>query len=282
MMQDGKALQAGTSHYLGTNFAQASGIKYQNREGGESLAHTTSWGVSTRMVGGVIMTHGDDDGLRLPPRIAPQQVVILPMLRDKPEDQALVDYCETLRATLAGQSVLGEPLRVLLDTRPGKAAQKRWDYVRKGAPVIVEVGGRDMDNGVVSMLRRDRLWDAETGKPAFENPTREAAGEAIPAILADMQAALLAQAAERRDANITRGVTDFAEVEKHFSGSRYPGWVEVQWSKPTGAALEKVVERLKDHKLTIRNVPMDAAPVDGACIFTGEPAVERVLLAKAY
>jgi prolyl-tRNA synthetase len=97
-----------------------------------------------------------------------------------------------------------------------------------------------------------------------------------------MQAALLAQAAERRDANITRGVTDFAEVEKHFSGSRYPGWVEVQWSKPTGAALEKVVERLKDHKLTIRNVPMDAAPVDGACIFTGEPAVERVLLAKAY
>jgi prolyl-tRNA synthetase len=178
--------------------------------------------------------------------------------------------------------VLGEPLRVLLDTRPGKAAQKRWDYVRKGAPVIVEVGGRDMDNGVVSMLRRDRLWDAETGKPAFENPTREAAGEAIPAILTDMQAALLARAAERRDANITRGVTDFAEVEKHFSASRYPGWVEVQWSKPTGAALEQVVERLKDHKLTIRNVPIGAEAVDGACIFTGEPAVERVLLAKAY
>ena len=147
-------MQAGTSHYLGTNFAQASGIKYQNREGGESP--TTSWGVSTRMVGGVIMTHGDDDGLRLPPRIAPQQVVILPMLRDKPEDQALIDYCETLRATLAGQSVLGEPLRVLLDTRPGKAAQKRWDYVRKGAPVIVEVGGRDMDNGVVSMCAATR------------------------------------------------------------------------------------------------------------------------------
>ena len=198
MMQDGKALQAGTSHYLGTNFAQASGIKYQNREGGESLAHTTSWGVSTRMVGGVIMTHGDDDGLRLPPKIAPQQVVILPMLRDKPEDEALIDYCEALRATLASQTVLGEPLRVLLDTRPGKAAQKRWDYVRKGAPVIVEVGGRDMDNGVVSILRRDRLWDAETGKPAFQNPTREVAGQTIPDFLADMQNALLTQAAERR------------------------------------------------------------------------------------
>ncbi|PZT92195.1 MAG: proline--tRNA ligase [Citromicrobium sp.] len=282
MMQDGKALQAGTSHYLGTNFAQASGIKYQDRDGGESLAHTTSWGVSTRMVGGVIMTHGDDDGLRLPPRIAPQQVVILPMLRDKPEDQALIDYCETLRATLAAQQVLGEPVRVLLDTRPGKAAQKRWDYVRKGAPVIVEVGSRDMDNGVVSLLRRDRLWDEETGKPAFETPTRETAAQTIPDVLADMQNALLAEAQERRDANITRGVTDFAEVEKHFDGARYPGWVEVQWSKPSGEALEKIVERLKEHKLTIRNVPMDAAPIDGTCIFTGNPAVERVLLAKAY
>ncbi len=90
MMQDGKALQAGTSHYLGTNFAQASGIKYQNREGGESLAHTTSRAVSTRMVGGVIMTHGDDDGLRLLPKISPSQVVILPLLRDQPADQELI------------------------------------------------------------------------------------------------------------------------------------------------------------------------------------------------
>ncbi|GMM94360.1 proline--tRNA ligase [Qipengyuania sp. MTN3-11] len=282
MMQDGKALQAGTSHYLGTNFAEASGIRYQDREGQQALAHTTSWGLSTRMVGGVIMTHGDDDGLRVPPRVAPWQVVILPMLRDKPEDEALIDYCETLRATLAGQSALGEPLRVQLDTRPGKAAAKRWDWVRKGAPVIIEVGGRDMENGVVSLLRRDRLWDTATGKPAFETPLREVAGQTVPDILADMQAALLAQARERRDANITRGLADFAEVERHFAASRYPGWVEVQWSKPTGAALDDVVERLKAHRLTIRNVPMDAAPVDGSCIFTGEPATERVLLAKAY
>ncbi len=282
MMQDGKALQAGTSHYLGTNFAHASGIKYQNRDGGESLCHTTSWGVSTRMVGGVIMTHGDDDGLRLPPAIAPQQVVILPMRRDKPEDEALIAYCEGLRATLAGQMALGEKLRVLLDTRPGKAAAKRWDWVRKGAPVIIEVGGRDMENGVVSLLRRDRLWDEATGKPAFQTPTKEIAGQTVADILADMQAALLTQAAERREANVTRGVTSFEAVEAHFTGSRYPGWVEVQWAKPTGDALEKVVERLKAHKLTIRNVPMDAAPVDASCVFTGEPAVERILIGKAY
>ncbi|MEZ5682441.1 MAG: proline--tRNA ligase [Erythrobacter sp.] len=283
MMQDGKALQAGTSHYLGTNFAQASGIQYQDREGSQTYAHTTSWGVSTRMVGGVIMTHGDDDGLRLPPRIAPQQVIILPMLREDDGDAKLIEYCEGLRATLASQHVLGEPLRVLLDTRPGKAAQKRWDWVRKGAPVIVEVGGRDMENGVVSMLRRDRLWNEENGKPAFQTPTREVAGQTIPDVLADIQAALLTQATERREANMTRGVTDFAEVEAHFGGTaKYPGWVEVQWSKPTGAALDKIVEQLKAHKLTMRNVPIGSAPADGACIFTGEKAVERVLLAKAY
>lgn len=282
MMQDGKALQAGTSHYLGTNFAHASGIKYQNREGAESLCHTTSWGFSTRMVGGVIMTHGDDDGLRLPPKIAPQQVIILPMLRDKPEDQPLIDYCEELRATLAAQTALGERVRVFLDTRPGKAAAKRWDWVRKGAPVIIEVGGRDMENGVVSLLRRDALWDAETGKPAFQTPTREEAGQAIPALLAEMQDAIFAEAKERRDANITRGITDFAAVESFFAASRYPGWVEVQWSKPTGEELAKVVEQLKGHKLTIRNVPQDAPAVDGVCIFTGEPAVERILLARSY
>ena len=283
MMQDGKALQAGTSHYLGTNFAEASGIRYQDKEGAQTLAHTTSWGVSTRMVGGVIMTHGDDDGLRVPPRIAPWQVVILPMLREDEGDAALIDYCEGLRAALAGQFALGEPVRVLLDTRPGKAAQKRWDWVRKGAPVIVEVGGRDMENGVVSLLRRDTLWDAATGKPAFETPTREMAGQTIPGILGDMQAALFTEAQERREANITRGVTDFAEVEQHFAaGEKFPGWVEVQWSKPTGAELDKVVERLKALKLTIRNVPLGSPTVDGACIFTGAPATERILLAKAY
>jgi prolyl-tRNA synthetase len=283
MMQDGKALQAGTSHYLGTNFAEASGIRYQDREGAQTLAHTTSWGVSTRMVGGVIMTHGDDDGLRVPPKVAPWQVVILPMLREDDGDAALIEYCEGLRAALAGQQALGEPVRVLLDTKPGKAAQKRWDWVRKGAPVIVEVGGRDKDNGVVSLLRRDALWDEGSGKLAFQTPTREIAGQAIPGILADMQAALFTEAQERREANIVRGVGEFAEVEKHFADNvKFPGWVEVQWSKPTGAELDKVVERLKALKLTIRNVPIGSAPADGECIFTGNAATERVLLAKAY
>ena len=285
MMQDGKALQAGTSHYLGTNFSEAAGIQYQNRDGQQSHCHTTSWGVSTRMIGGIIMTHGDDDGLRVPPAIAPQQVVILPMLRGKDEeaDAKLTAYCEELRAQVARQSALGERVRVLLDTRPGKAAAKRWDYVRKGAPIVIEVGSRDMEGGVVSLIRRDQLWNHENGKVNFATPSREEAAAAIGAMLEDIQKSLFDEAAARRDANITRDVGSLAEVADFYSGEeKYPGWIEVQWSKPTGEALEKVVETLKEHKLTIRNVPIGAAAANGACIFTGEPAAERILLARAY
>ncbi|GAA0278933.1 proline--tRNA ligase [Alteraurantiacibacter aestuarii] len=283
MMQDGKALQAGTSHYLGTNFAHAAGIQYQDREGTQQFCHTTSWGVSTRLVGGVIMTHGDDDGLRVPPRIAPQQVVILPMLREKPEDEELLAYCEQVRAAVAQLSTLGEPIRVLLDKRPGKAAAKRWDWVRKGAPVIIEVGPRDMADGKVAMLRRDRLWDAASGKPAFQFITQDEFAAQISAVLEEIQHGMFNEARDRRDANITRGVTSMDAVADHFAeANTYPGWVEVQWSKPTGAALDAVVEQLKALKLTIRNVPRDAAPADGPCIFTGAPAVERILVARAY
>src|SRR3569623_1941847 len=215
-MQDGKALQAGTSHFLCTNFAQAKNIRFQNTNGEFELANTTSWGVSTRMIGGVIMVHGDDDGLRVPPRIAPWQIVIVPMLRDKPEDEATIDYCKALQAELAALSARG-------------------DFVAGAA-----------------------------------------------AMLSEIQAALHAEAGERLRANIAKA-SDFAAVEKHFAeGAKNPGWLEVQWSKPTGAALEDVVKRLKALKLTVRNVLMDAAPAAGACVFTGEPAVERVLIARAY
>ncbi|WP_428027799.1 proline--tRNA ligase [Altererythrobacter sp.] len=283
MMQDGKALQAGTSHYLGTNFAHAAGIKYQDREGKEQLCHTTSWGTSTRMIGGVIMTHGDDDGLRVPPRIAPHQVVILPMLRDKPEDGEVLAYCEELYRQLAAQTSMGEPLRVLLDKKPGQAAAKRWGWVRKGAPVILEVGPRDMAEGKVAMIRRDRLWNMDNGKANFAFTPRDEAVAGIGELLADIQQSLFDEARARRDANIKRGVTSMDEVAAFYGEDvKNPGWIEVQWSRPTGEALEKVVDALKEHKLTIRNVPRDSEPAEGTCIFTGAPAVERILIAKAY
>ncbi|WP_404334245.1 proline--tRNA ligase [Sphingomonas sp. MMS12-HWE2-04] len=280
MMQDGKALQAGTSHFLGTTFSQAQNIRFQNAAGELELAQTTSWGVSTRMIGGVIMVHGDDDGLRVPPRIAPWQIVIVPMLRDQPEDAAIVDYCKALQADLARLSALGEPVRALLDLKPAKAATKRWGWVKKGAPIVIEVGGRDVAGGNVSVIRRDRLYREDGKLDSAVVARADFAGEAA-AMLEDIQASLHSQARERLEANITRGVTDFADLETAFAGDK-PGWVEVEWSKPTGADLDKVVERLKALKLTFRNVPSDAAPAEGACIFTGQPAVERILVARAY
>ena len=282
MMQDGKALQAGTSHYLGTGFAEAANIRYQDKEGGQQLCHTTSWGVSTRLIGGVIMTHGDDDGLRVPPRIAPHQIVILPILRDDEGDEALLTYCEDLRAALASQWALGEPVRVLLDKRAGKATAKRWGWVKKGVPLILEIGGRDAAGGQVSAVRRDRLY-REDGKVNFIGQSREDFLAAAAGELEDIQRSLHAEATARRDEQIHRGVTDIAGLEAFFSADkRYPGWCEVLWSRPTGEALEAVVTKLKALKLTIRNTPMNGEPVSGTCLFTGEPAVERIYVARAY
>jgi prolyl-tRNA synthetase len=282
MMQDGKALQAGTSHYLGTTFAQAAGIRYQDKEGQQALAHTTSWGVSTRLIGGVIMTHGDDDGLRTPPQVAPQQIVILPMLRDDDGDEALLAYCEELRRALVTQSVFDEKVRVLLDKRPGKATQKRWAWVKKGVPLILEIGGRDAANGQVSALRRDRLW-REDGKVNFVGQAREEFIAAATGELEAIQSALHAEARDRRDAQIERGVTDLAGLSAYFAeDKKFPGWVEMVWAKPTGDALDKVVEQLKALKLTIRNTPLGSPVPTGTCPFTGEPAVETILIARSY
>ena len=281
MMQDGKALQAGTSHFLGTNFATAQNIRFQNAEGQLELANTTSWGVSTRMIGGVIMVHGDDDGLRCPPRIAPWQVVIVPMLRDTPEDAALIEYCRELQRTIASGHAVGEPIRVLLDLKPAKAATKRWGWVKKGAPVIIEVGPRDMASGNFAYIRRDELYRDDGKLNSIVTP-RETA-EMIGALLTNIQLGYFSEAQARLKANISRDITDAAGLKAFFADAKAaPGWVELAWSKPTGAALASVVERLKALKLTIRNAPAGAAPVEGACFFTGEPAVERILVARAY
>jgi prolyl-tRNA synthetase len=282
MMQDGKALQSGTSHFLGTHFAEAQNIRFQNAEGVFEFANTISWGMSTRMIGGLIMTHGDDDGLRVPPQVAPWQIVIVPMLRDGPEDAELVEYCQGLRDALTAQHAFGEPLRVLLDLKATKAATKRWGWVKKGAPIVIEVGGRDMAGSNVSVIRRDRLY-REDGKLDSAIVARdEFAGNAA-ATLEEIQAGLYAEAKARLDSNIAHDITEWSQIEAYFADSvEKPGWVLAQWSKPTGSELDKVEARLKALKLTLRNAPRDADPADGACIFTGAPAVERVLIARAY
>jgi prolyl-tRNA synthetase len=281
MMQDGKALQAGTSHFLGTTFSQAQNIRFQNSEGQQELAQTTSWGVSTRLIGGVIMTHGDDDGLRVPPRIAPHQIVIVPMLRDAPEDEAVLGYCAELALSLEALDVFREPVRVLLDRKPAKAANKRWGWVKKGAPIIIEVGGRDVAGGNVSVLRRDRLYK-DDGKLNSAILAKADFVAAVADMLTDIQTSLHMQARGRLEASIERNISDKDALAAFFTANSKAGWVEVQWSKPTGAALDKVVEWLKGYKLTLRNVPLDAASVDATCIFTGDVAVERVLVGRSY
>jgi prolyl-tRNA synthetase len=280
MMQDGKALQAGTSHYLGTGFAEAAGIRYQDKEGGIQHAHTTSWGVSTRLIGGVIMTHGDDDGLRCPPQIAPHQIVIVPMLRDDEGDAAVIDYGRTLAKELGARTAFGEPVRVLFDTKAVKAQTKRWNWVKKGAPIIVEIGPRDVADGKAAVIRRDRLYQ-ENGKLATAFTPRSDFVAQAAGLLAEIQAALHAEAKARLDGAIARDVTDLA---KHFKGSedKVVGWAEVQWARPSGAVLDGIVARLKELKLTMRNTPLDAAPADGVCFFTGEKAVERILIGRTY
>jgi prolyl-tRNA synthetase len=231
------------------------------------------------MIGGVIMTHGDDDGLRCPPRIAPHQIVIVPMLRDNEEDAAILDYCRGIEAELKALDAFREPVRALLDAGANKAQTKRWGWVKKGAPVILEIGPRDVAGGNVAVIRRDRLYK-DDGKlsTAFVAKGDFIAGAV--AMLEDIQTGLHAEAKARLDDNIRRDVTDLAA---HYSGDdRFAGWVEVQWSRPTGAVLDGIVEQLKALKLTMRNTPLDAAPADGACFFTGEPAVERVLIGRTY
>ncbi len=281
MMQDGKALQAGTSHYLGTSFAEAAGIRYQDRDGNHALAHTTSWGTSTRMIGGVIMTHGDDDGLRVPPAIAPYQIVIVPMLRDDDGDAAILAYGQEIAAGLASQVALGEPVRVLFDKRPGKAQGKRWEWLKKGAPLVVEIGPRDMAEGKVAVIRRDRLY-REDGKLNTDFRDRTDFVNWVGPALESIQHDLFAEARGRLQANIRRDLHDWTAIEAYFTNSVVPGWVEISWSRPSGDALAHVIEKVKALKLTMRNVPLNAEPATGACPLTGEPAVERILIGRAY
>src|SRR6476659_5328730 len=167
MMQDRKALQAGTSHFLGQNFAKAQNIKYQDVNGQEVLAWTTSWGVSTRLIGGLVMTHSDDDGLALPPKLAPAHVVILPIYRNDEEKAEVMPYCATLERELTTHLYAGEPVRVKMDNRDIRGGEKKWQWVKRGVPIRVEIGPRDIAGGKVFYGRRDSPGKFEAPREIF-------------------------------------------------------------------------------------------------------------------
>ncbi len=268
MMQDRKALQAGTSHFLGQNFARASGIKFQDQNEQEQLAWTTSWGVSTRLIGALIMSHGDDDGLRVPPRLAPTHAVVLPIYRDDEGRSKVLAFVDQLRAAIAEQRYAGAPIRVEVDDRDLRGGEKNWSWIKKGVPVRIEVGPRDVDGGSVMYARRDQGLRDKHSLPLAEMARQ------LPAILGDIQAALYDQAKAYRDAS-TQNIDSWQDFTDYFAGDG--GFAMAHWS---GAA--EVEDKAKDLKVTIRCIPLDAPEDPGRCVLTGAPSPRRVLFAKAY
>jgi prolyl-tRNA synthetase len=266
MMQDGKALQSGTSHFLGQNFSKASEIKFQTQAGTEEYAWTTSWGVSTRMVGALVMTHSDDNGLVLPPKIAPKQVVIIPIFKDAETEAKVMAAVEDLNQKLLQKNYAGEPLRVLVDKRDLRGGEKNWYHIKRGVPIKVEIGPRDVDQGTLCVVTRD---DEALGKKFI--PIAEFV-ENIETTLSKIHDNLLSKAEKFRDQN-TKVCQSLDEVKKFFSSSI--GFASVSWcEKAIGHAV------CDEFKITPRCIV--GAPLAEACVFSGEKATHQVLFAKAY
>jgi prolyl-tRNA synthetase len=270
MMQDGKALQSGTSHFLGNNFAKAAGIKFQDRDGTEKLVFTTSWGVSTRLVGALIMTHSDDDGLRLPPRLAPLHVVIVPILRDEETRAAVLESADALAASLGATEIGGEALRVRVDRRDDSPAAKRWGWIKKGVPIVVELGPRDIASGTVAFTRRDEIG-LKRQNVGLDEFRRTVAGE-----IDAYGRVLWEQALAYRRAGTHEHVRDFEGLARHFAkdGS---GFVIGKWSGDPS-----IDAKLEALGLTVRCLPHQQSGTEGACLVTGAPAVLDAVYAKAY
>ncbi len=277
MVQDRKAIQAGTSHFLGQNFARASGIQFLSRENKQELAWTTSWGISTRLIGTVIMAHADDDGLILPPRIAPAQVVIIPVT-PKPETRdAVLAAVDALAAGLRAESFAGEPLRVEIDRRDIGGGAKTWEWIKKGVPLRAEIGPRDLEKGVVAVSRRDR----GPKEKEFPSATEFIANAAR--MLQEMQDTLLARATAYRDAHTVRIDTE-ADFRTFFTPKNtakpevHGGFALAHWD-----GSREIEDRIKEElKVTIRCIPRSESMEPGTCPFTGRPSAQRVVWAKSY
>ena len=277
MVQDRKAVQAGTSQFLGQNFAKASGIKFQSREGLEEHAWTTSWGVSTRLIGTMIMAHADDDGLILPPRVAPKHLVILPVVPKEEHRASILEACEKLAAELKKQIFHGELLRVEIDKRDINGGQKSWEWIKKGIPLRVEIGPRDLEKGSVFVGRRDKEAKDKTGYPMSEFV------QSATAILQEIQETLYARALAFRDQNIVK-IDSKEEFYQFFTPKNadkpeiHGGFALAHWDG-SAETEEKIKEELK---VTIRCIPFEATPEAGVCPFTGKPSAQRVIFAKSY
>lgn len=263
LMQDGKALQAGTSHFLGQNFAKAFDVKYATKEGGQEYVWATSWGVSTRLMGALIMTHSDDHGLVLPPKLAPTQVVIVPIYKGEEQLNQLNAHVEGLVKELRSKGI-----SVKYDNRDThKPGFKFNEYELKGVPLRIAIGPRDLENGTYELARRDTLTK--------ETVSADGISELVVQLLDEIQDNLWTKALNHRSENITE-VEDYDTFKEVLE--QKGGFISAHWD---GTA--ETEDRIKEEtKATIRCIPLDQKIEEGSCIYSGKPSKGRVLFAKAY
>lgn len=276
MMQDGKALQAGTSHFLGQNFAKAQNIKFFDKDEKEKFAWTTSWGVSTRMIGGLIMTHADDDGMVTPPRIAPYHITIIPIANNDEQKEKVFPYCEELKAKLEALTFHGEQVRVELDLSDYKSVDKKWRAIKQGSPLIAEVGARDIEKDSVFLMTRHT-----------QEKSAVSSGELVSNLVSKLdtiQKDMFDKATIRLNENIKK-VDSLGEYKKLFASSDEEDGQIHSFAFAFVADNEKTLEILKEHKTTIRCYPIDDkldTSEIGTCIFSGTPNCKRAIIARSY
>ena len=263
LMQDGKALQSGTSHFLGQNFGKAFDVQFATREGGMDYAWATSWGVSTRLMGALIMSHSDNNGLVLPPKLAPIQVVMIPIYKGDEELKKMTEELEKIAAPLRAKGI-----SVKIDNRDNvRSGFKFAEYELKGVPVRLVVGPRDLANGTVEMMRRDTL--------VKESVALEGITDLVEKTLEDMQKSIFQKALAFRNSMITKVDTweEFQDVLENKGG-----FILAHWDGTT----ETEVAIKEATKATIRCIPFDTVDEEGTCVFSGKPSKRRVLFARSY
>ncbi len=282
MMQDGKALQAGTSHFLGQNFAKSANISFVNKNNESEFAYTTSWGVSTRLIGGVIMTHADDEGMVVPPKIAPYQVVLVPVIKKAEDTDAIMAYINDIAAQLKTKAPFAEKIRIKIDKRDKSSVDKFWEWTRKGAPVICEIGMRDMEGANVMVKERLKLGAPEGKKVEAKDIFISTIAER----LENIQKEMFEKAKDRLSHNIRTDIKTPEEFKKYFEQSNV--WIEdgkqgkVAFVRGKWSGDANSEELLKAMKITIRCIPFDQSETEGVCLLTGKPATMDVIYARSY
>ncbi len=263
LMQDGKALQAGTSHFLGQNFAKAFDVKFANKEGKQDYVWATSWGVSTRLMGALIMTHSDDNGLVLPPSLAPNQVVIVPIYKSDEEFEAVSKVANDILSDLRAKGIT-----VKFDDRDTQRPGAKFaQYELQGVPLRIAIGPKDLNNGTVELARRDTLSKEIVSLTDLNKKVED--------LLKEIQESLFKKAFHFRDTHITE-VENFEEFKDVLENKT--GFISAHWDG-TNETEEKIKELTK---ATIRCIPLDMKEKEGTCVFSGKPSKGRVLFAKAY